>query len=523
MKKYLVILLSFLLVFGCSKPEDGKGGKYSDLVPIELKEGNNTAGYVLYTDGSPVAGVVVSDGYSCTITDKNGIYQFARNSKARNVFISYPENCEISCKTNQIPDFFHRITPGTTDEIRNDFQLKKISGIAPSSFILYLIADSQVKTPVQEKRFVNEVIADLNAHVAKQTKPCIVVTLGDDGDDNLYHVSRSETTTTYQSVSNCYGYLNLPCFHCIGNHDHDKTVPSGDADYYVKSLGAYEAAFNPVNYSFNYGNVHFVIMDDIKYTGPSTYELGLKEEQIEWLKQDLSYVPTGKCVYVCMHGGIRGSNFSCKDELMNLIAPYADKRIFIGHSHYNQHYIHTKYGNTHEWIVSAACGLFWRGTIANDGSPLGYGVCHVGRNGVENSYYKSVNYEDGFQGRILDASDFSGWKTAKDGDGVLWTDKVVCNIWNSDSQNYYKWTVELYEDGKRTKPMSMSKTQDYSVYDWIDRYTDLAAISYPHNSMIWKAVPVSRNSVKSVKAVDSHGNEYWITETVKDCAKYRQY
>ena len=255
------------------------------------------------------------------------MYQLARNDKARHVFFSYPNNCEITFDGNAVPEYYFKLPAKTNTALRHDFTLKKSGQIPPSKFVLYLIADSQVKLPYMESRFVDDIVADINADVAGRNYPCIAVTLGDDGDDNLYHVSKGTTTTTFKTVSNLYGHLKIPCFHCIGNHDHDKTIASGD-DYYYRSLSSYEEAFSPVNYSFNFGNVHFVVMDDVRYTAPSTYTSGLLDEQVEWLRQDLSYVPTDRQVYVCLHIPIRGAaSFQNRDALFDLLKPYPLKRI----------------------------------------------------------------------------------------------------------------------------------------------------------------------------------------------------
>ncbi len=524
MMKRILYVFVVLLAICCNKADDG-GDKPlgSSLEPIEVEEGKDLVGYILYSDGTRAEGVVVSDGFSCTVTNEKGVYQLARNDKARHVFFSYPNNCEITFDGNAVPEYYFKLPAKTNTALRHDFTLKKSGQIPPSKFVLYLIADSQVKLPYMESRFVDDIVADINADVAGRNYPCIAVTLGDDGDDNLYHVSKGTTTTTFKTVSNLYGHLKIPCFHCIGNHDHDKTIASGD-DYYYRSLSSYEEAFSPVNYSFNFGNVHFVVMDDVRYTAPSTYTSGLLDEQVEWLRQDLSYVPTDRQVYVCLHIPIRGAaSFQNRDALFDLLKPYPLKRIFAGHSHYNHHYIHTKHDNLHEWIVSAAHGLFWRGIIAKDGSYNGYGVCVVGKNGAEDEYYKSAKFDKSVQGRMLDPSKFTTWKDGRDNDNVRWTDKVICNIWNSDNQTYYKWKVELYEDGKKTMDMSLRNCQDYSVSDWIDMYTEFKSINNTHNCKIWRAVPVSKTSVKKVRAVDPYGNEYWITDVVNDPSVFVRY
>ena len=45
--------------------------------------------------GNPMSGVVVSDGYSCTVTNDKGMYIFMRDKNARFVWYSVPADCEI--------------------------------------------------------------------------------------------------------------------------------------------------------------------------------------------------------------------------------------------------------------------------------------------------------------------------------------------------------------------------------------------------------------------------------------------
>ena len=50
----------------------------------KIQEGNNLVGLITDTEtGKGIAGVAVSDGYTFTTTDKNGVYQFVGNPLTR--------------------------------------------------------------------------------------------------------------------------------------------------------------------------------------------------------------------------------------------------------------------------------------------------------------------------------------------------------------------------------------------------------------------------------------------------------
>ncbi|MFR6635503.1 MAG: hypothetical protein ACLUQ6_13150 [Alistipes onderdonkii] len=58
----------------------------------------------------------------------------------------------------------------------------------------------------------------------------------------------------------------MPVFQVIGNHDHNKAITvDADAD------ASFEAAFGPTYYSYNIGDCHFIVLDDVLYTGSSSY------------------------------------------------------------------------------------------------------------------------------------------------------------------------------------------------------------------------------------------------------------
>ena len=123
-----LLAVAALFLGGCTEggENDGPGGGSTIPKPgaIEVAEGKDLVGYVLWDDGSPAENVVVSDGFSCTKTDKNGIYQLTRNPKARTVFFSYPATAEITAKKrNQVPEFFHSINAAANGVIRHDFRI----------------------------------------------------------------------------------------------------------------------------------------------------------------------------------------------------------------------------------------------------------------------------------------------------------------------------------------------------------------------------------------------------------------
>lgn len=110
----------------------------------------------LSAEGKPLSGVVVSDGYTCCVTDGNGHYRFEVNDDARFVFVSTPSSYTVACDKATIPQFYQRINRSTPDTTY-DFTLLPIKGNA-NRFAFFAQADAQVTTDKELTRgYTNDV------------------------------------------------------------------------------------------------------------------------------------------------------------------------------------------------------------------------------------------------------------------------------------------------------------------------------------------------------------------------------
>ena len=85
-------------------------------------------------------------------------------------------------------------------------------------------------------------------------------------------------------------------------------------------------SFNLI-YSFDHGPVHFVILDDVEWSGKNNrYKGGLDEDQLTFVKNDLALVPEEKLVVLMMH--IPLTNVGNRQKLYRLIEkrPYTMSR-----------------------------------------------------------------------------------------------------------------------------------------------------------------------------------------------------
>ena len=82
-----------------------------------------------------------------------------------------------------------------------------------------------------------------------------------------------------KAVAQC----GIPFFQVLGNHDMDYNK-GGDE----MSDKAFKTTYGPSYYSFNRGQVHYVVMDDVLYLGSDrNYKGSITQQQLDWLQKDL--------------------------------------------------------------------------------------------------------------------------------------------------------------------------------------------------------------------------------------------
>ena len=109
------VLVFSAMSFSCTKPgpEEGPDNNPADKIEVSLEEGMDYCGVVTDTDGNPVSGVTVSDGFNCTVTDSYGIYQLKKGSDfSAMVNISIPSEYEVPIEDG-LPCFWKKIDSGT--------------------------------------------------------------------------------------------------------------------------------------------------------------------------------------------------------------------------------------------------------------------------------------------------------------------------------------------------------------------------------------------------------------------------
>ena len=197
--------------------------------------------------------------------------------------------------------------------------------------------------------------------------------------------------------------MGIPWHSVIGNHDLNLDAPDESL-----SSETFKSFYGPTYYSFDYGQAHFVALDNIMWLGAGTekrngnYRLGFGEQQLEWLKNDLAGVPPEKLVVLFMHipvlptpipltpAPLTPESHIPEGDLSTLFALLEDRPRTLsisGHTHINCHAFLEK---NNGWNGRVPHHHFNCGTVSGSwwcGSPDEQGIPHTTmRDGVPNGY-----------------------------------------------------------------------------------------------------------------------------------------
>ncbi|GBC90364.1 hypothetical protein HRbin14_01099 [bacterium HR14] len=183
------------------------------------------------------------------------------------------------------------------------------------------------------------------------------------------------------------GRIGIPFYYVLGNHDMNYDSPDDE-----HSDETWERVFGPNYYAFQYGHVHFLVLDDVVWEGArdgqrGRYRAGLGERQIEFIRNYLHYVPRQHWVVLCMHIPMWEWPEEERRAVFELLAPFPNTLSFSAHTHYQtQRFFGAADGwqgrQPHlHWNAVTVCGSWWTGapdptgiphTTMRDGTPNGY-------------------------------------------------------------------------------------------------------------------------------------------------------
>ncbi len=328
---------------------------------------------------SGVAGIKVSNQELVTLTDEEGRWALPGTDDCI-FFVIKPSGWAAPLNEHRLPQFYYIHKPAGSPKALHagvaptgplpesiDFPLSRQT--EPDRFKAIFFGDPQPRDQKEIDYIAHDVIEELVGTDAK-----FGVTLGDILFDGLQ---------LFGSMNATVALVGVPWYNVIGNHDINRDAPTDEL-----SDETFESVYGPAYYSFDYGKVHFIVLDDVNHLGKGKkYKGGLGEKQLAFIKNDLESVPDEQLVVLMMHiplGGVQD-----KEELFRLIEKRPYTLSISGHTHWQAHqFMDAKDGwrgeEPHHHIVNVTVsGSWWKGakdelgiphTMMRDGAPNGYSM-----------------------------------------------------------------------------------------------------------------------------------------------------
>jgi len=358
----------------------------------------------------PMPGVRVSNGIDIVLTCDKGGYELPI-SPGGAVFVIKPRGFMTPVNELNLPRFFYLHKPAGSPALKYpgsqptgplpqsiDFPLYPLD--EPDLFEVILFGDPQPRNVTEVDYIAQDVVRGL---IGSQS--AFGVTLGDIVFDDL---------SVMGPLNEAVALVGIPWYNVIGNHD-------VNTDMKTRELinETFENHYGPSYYSFDRGQVHFVVLDNIGWgeltdqPGVFQFRAEFGKQQLEFLRRDLALIPDEQMVVLMMHVPLMGTADTA--DLFRLIE---DRPLCISLSAHTHNHTHVFFDNNRGWngpqphhhIVNVTVsGNWWAGkkdergiphTMMSDGGPNGHTVLRFNGGKYEMDYH-AAGVEAGDQMRII--------------------------------------------------------------------------------------------------------------------------
>jgi hypothetical protein len=405
-----------------------------------------------YDEGDkPLSGIRVSNGRDVVATDGDGRYHLPIDDDTI-LFVIKPRGWRSPLSETNLPRFYYIHKPNgspkaqfpgvaPTGPLPKSVDFPMYPQNEPDKFKAVVFGDTQTANRREVAYLAHDILEELVGADAS-----FGVTLGDVVFNDL---------SVFEPITQAVGALGIPWHNAIGNHD-----TNFDAKRPSCSNETFERMFGPSHYSFDYGPVHFVILDNIEVladprTGEPSWRARIGEDQLEFLKNDLAGTPRESLVVLMMHVPIVG--VSNRKSVYRLIEDRPHCLSLSGHTHSHEHLFLDKNDGWrgtsphHHIIHGTACGCWWGGcpdergipnATMGDGTPNGYSI--IAFDGSKYSQeYKVAGRDKDYQILVEAPDQVSLAQSAKT--------KIFANVFNGSPHS----TVTMRVD--RGKPIAMKR------------------------------------------------------------------
>ena len=338
----------------------------------------------------PFAGVKVSNGKEIVTTGDDGKYELPVQDGSI-IFVIKPTGFRSPLDANNLPQFYYIHKPDGSPKLKYagsqptghlpasiDFPMYAVS--EPETFRIVLFGDPQPRNMTEVDYIAQDVVTELIG-----CNHAFGVSLGDLAFDNL---------ETLEPLNQVIGLIGIPWYNLIGNHDLNLDGENRD-----QINETFESIYGPTYYSFDHGNVHFVVLDNIdwKLLPDESDESGAEDvkkffprfgkQQLQFVERDLAMIPESQMVVLLMHAPIMETDD--RQELYRLIEKRPLCVSVSAHTHTQAHYFLGKEDGfngdqEHHHIVNVTVsGAWWSGakdargiphSTMRDGAPNGYSI-----------------------------------------------------------------------------------------------------------------------------------------------------
>ncbi|MBO6169185.1 MAG: calcineurin-like phosphoesterase C-terminal domain-containing protein [Bacteroidales bacterium] len=450
-----------------------------DTYEVEPRTGYTMYGRVIDNSGNPIQGVSVSDGVKTTTTDANGCYYISSARKYGYVMISQPRGYRLPVNRSTA-QFFRVVGSDKNVPEMNNFVLEPIdAGTHKAIFFTDShIANRSSNDAQQFRAGFKKELQQAETDSKSSGVPLIALCLGDSSWDEFWYSMLYQPQNFKEELSG----FDIPIYVIPGNHDNDPYVASD-----LLSEQPFRNAFGPCYYSFNFGDIHYVMMDNTVFAnrggaqgtiGDLSYACKFTSDELSWLRADLQNAPSDCRIVLGVH-----CHFSTRTYLpdsshsgpwfkynmpqsdLTALFNYAGKRpleIVSGHTH--QRFTNYFSDVRREQNIGAICASWWwvgkytngRTNLCQDGTPAGYMVLDAVSSDIS-TRYKPVGKDPSYQFRAYDLNNCLI-------DRATYCPKVK-DDYSFVTEEYYKNYVHGYDE-----PRSDNKVL-VNVFNWNINYT----------------------------------------------------
>lgn len=337
-----------------------------------------------------IADVAVSNGVDVVLTDETGHYELPISEDAI-VFVIKPRDWMTPLNEHHLPVFHYIHKPGGSPK---HFKYRGVSPTGPLptrvNFPLYpeesthqfkavFFGDPQPYN-IEQVDFVAE---DIVGELIGREDLEFGMTLGDIVGDDL---------ELFSPLNQAVAQIGIPWYNVLGNHDMNFEATRDEL-----SDETYERVYGPATYAFVYGEVHFIVVDDVIHknrNGERSYVGGLRPDQLAFVRNYLSTVSRDDLIVLTMHIPLtmHGETFRQSDQkaLFDLLKAFPHTLSISAHTHVQEHKFFgadsTDWSQPqphHHFNVGTTSGSWWQGmrneldvphTMMRDGTPNGYSI-----------------------------------------------------------------------------------------------------------------------------------------------------